>query len=75
MPTSDATIIDLEEEEEEEGLRQEAAKKRNDIAIANFMMAFTSEGIIGLVYKAVTVDWPDGLPHLIVLAMLQRYMP
>jgi hypothetical protein len=50
-------------------------KKRNEIVIPNFMIAFTSESTISLVYKAATVDWPDGLAHLILLAMLQRYMP
>lgn len=72
MPASDAEVIDLTDAQ---GLRQEAAKKRNEIAIANFTMAITSEGTISLVYKAATADWPDGLAHLIVVAMLQRYMP
>ncbi len=72
MPASDAEVIDLTDVQ---GLRQEAAKKRNEIAIANFTMAITSEGTISLVYKAATADWPDGLAHLIVVAMLQRYMP
>jgi hypothetical protein len=38
-------------------------------------MAFSSEGTISLVYKASNKDWPDGLAHLIVVAMLPRYMP
>jgi hypothetical protein len=54
---------------------QPAAKKRNEIVIANFTITFMSEGTIRLVYKASTADWPDGLAHLIVVMMLQRYMP
>jgi hypothetical protein len=38
------------------GKKQAAAKKRNEIAIANVTMAFTSEGTISLVYKAANVD-------------------
>jgi hypothetical protein len=72
MPTSDAAAVDLTNEE---GLRQEGAKKRNEVAIANFTMTFTSEGTISLVYKAATADWPDRLAHLIVVTMLQRYIP
>jgi hypothetical protein len=72
MTASDATVVDLTNAL---GLRQEAAKKRNEIAIANFTMAFASEDTISLVYKAATADWPDGLAHLIVVAMLQKYMP
>ena len=72
LPTTDASIID---ETTDPGKKQAAAKKRNEIAMANFTMAFTTEGTISLVYKAETADWPDGLAHLIVSAMLQRYMP
>jgi hypothetical protein len=38
-------------------------------------MVFRSEGTISMVYKATNADWPDGLVHLIVVAMLSRYMP
>jgi hypothetical protein len=72
LPASDGTTID---QTTEPGKKQAAAKKRNEIALANFTMAFTSEGTISLVYKASTADWPDGLAHLVVVAMLNRYMP
>jgi hypothetical protein len=38
-------------------------------------MAFTSEGTISFVCRAPSSDRPDGLAHLIALAMLERYMP
>jgi hypothetical protein len=72
LPTTDATAVDITTEL---GKKQTAAKKRNEIVIANFTMAFSSEGTISLVYKASTVDWPNGLAHLFVIAMLQQYMP
>jgi hypothetical protein len=51
------------------------AKKRNDIAMANLTMAFTSEITMGLVYKAQTEEWPGGLAHLVVAALKAKYMP
>jgi hypothetical protein len=72
LPRTNSTSIDLGTDA---GKLQAEAKKRNEIAIANFTMAFTSEGTISLVYKSSTADWLDGLAHLIVVAMLQRYMP
>jgi hypothetical protein len=53
LPNADASTID---EATDAGKRQALAKKRNEIAMANFTMAFTSEGTISLVYKAETAD-------------------
>ena len=46
MPESNETLLDATTEL---GKKQEAAKKRNVIAMANLTMAFTSEGTIALV--------------------------
>jgi hypothetical protein len=43
--------------------------------MANFTMAFTSEGVMGLVYKALTTDWPSGLPTVAVQDLLKKYRP
>jgi hypothetical protein len=66
LPSTDAAAID---QTSDAGKKQAAAKKRNEIALANFTMAFTSEGTISLVYKTSTADWPDGLAHLVMIAM------
>lgn len=64
MPARDTTTVDITTDV---GKRQTgAAKKRNKIAVANFTIAFTSEGTISMVYKATNADWLDGLAHLIV---------
>jgi hypothetical protein len=47
LPADDATSVDISTPE---GVLQAAAKKRNEIAVVNFTMAFTSEGTISLVY-------------------------
>jgi glucan biosynthesis protein len=45
LPATDATVIDTTMPS---GKLQDEAKKRNEIAIVNFMMAFTNEGTISL---------------------------
>ncbi len=51
-----------------------AAKKRNEVAMANFTMAFTTEGVmVLLVYKASTTDWPSGLATVVVQGLLNKY--
>ncbi len=44
--------------------------------MANLSMAFTSEkGKMGLVYKAMTPEWPGGLAYLVVEALNKKYRP
>ena len=72
MPARENDPID---DTTDEGKKEAAAKKRNAVAVANFTMAFTSEGTMGLIYKATTTDWPSGLSHLIVRALMRKYRP
>ena len=43
--------------------------------MANYTMAFTSEGTISLIYEAETTEWPNGLACLVTEALKQRFMP
>ena len=43
--------------------------------MANLSMAFTSEGSMGLIYKAMTPDWPGGLAYLVVEQLFKKYQP
>lgn len=72
IPPSEETIIDVSTAA---GKEPEAAKMRNAIAMANLTMAFTSEAAMSLVYKAQSTDWPGGLAHLVVAALLEKYQP
>ena len=72
LPATEDTVIDTTTDE---GKREEAAKKRNALAMANLTMAFTSESTMGLVYKAMSTDWPSGLAHLVVAALFKKYQP
>jgi hypothetical protein len=57
------------------GKKMLAAKKRNEVAMANFTMAFTTEGVMGLVYRALTTDWPSGLAMVVDQGLLKKYRP
>ena len=58
-----------------EGEKQEKAKKMNAIAITNLTTDFTSESLIGMVYQAITTEWPSELEHTLVDTLLKKYIP
>ena len=58
-----------------EGMAMEAAKKRNEVAMASLTMAFTSESVMRMVYKSYTTQWPNGLAKLVVQALMKKYCP
>lgn len=70
LPVLKSNILD---ESTDVGKRQASVKKCNHVPVANFTMAFTSKGTMLLVYKAITVNWPNGLAHLIVKALEDKY--
>ena len=72
MPASDAVLLD--ETVAADKIMIEA-KKKNAVAMANLSMAFTSEGSMGLVYKAMTSAWPNGLAHLVIKSLFNKYQP
>eukprot|EP00957_Ditylum_brightwellii_P061346 4656283-Ditylum_brightwellii.AAC.1 len=51
------------------------SKRSNAIAMASFTMAFTSKSLIGMVYAAMTTDWPCGLAYKIMVALHEKYAP
>ena len=72
MPADNTVLIDPATDE---GKLAKAAVKRNKIAMANFTMAFASEGTMSLIYKAETSAWPNGLASLVTDALKAKYMP
>jgi hypothetical protein len=51
------------------------AKRCNAVAMANLPMVFTSEGTMGLVYKAMSANWPNGLAYLVIKGLFKKYQP
>jgi hypothetical protein len=70
MPARDGDVVDATTHPQ-----VAKAKKRNDIAMANLTMAFTSKMTMGLVYKTQTEEWPGGIAHLGVAALKSKCMP
>jgi hypothetical protein len=72
MPASYITPLDGTKED---GILALAAKKRNQVAMANLTMAFQSEGSMSLIYESKTSAWPMGLAHKVISEMKQEYHP
>jgi hypothetical protein len=72
LPTTDAENLSDDEEVAE---RQEKAKRRNQIALAQFAMAFTKDSEMAMLYEAETTDWPNGLATIVVNALFRKYCP
>jgi len=53
LPDTEDKVID---KTTVEGKKKEAAKKRNQVAITSFTMAFQTEGLMGIINKACTQD-------------------
>ena len=69
---SDSTSLD--DSNPEQALLK-IAKNKNAAAMAYLTMAFTSEMMMGLVYKSMTVDWPEGIAYLVVESLMKKYKP
>eukprot|EP00957_Ditylum_brightwellii_P087377 6650871-Ditylum_brightwellii.AAC.1 len=73
LPDREASIID--ETDAAAAVAIKKAKRSNTIVMASFTMAFTSESLIGMVYAAMTTDWPSGLAYKIMVALHEKYVP
>jgi hypothetical protein len=45
------------------------------MAMASFTMAFTREGIMLLVSKVKTKEWPEGLAYLVAPELNKKFKP
>ena len=72
MPESSESSIDATREE---GKKQRQAKHQNDMALLSLTMAYSKEGIVGLINRSRTAEWPDGLAYLIVVGLMKKYRP
>ena len=72
LPLNEAEMLD---ESNDAHKKKIMAKKHNAVAMASLSMAFTSEGTMFLVYKAMNADWPNGLVHLVIKGLFKKYQP
>ena len=72
LPGSDAEALD---NNVDIAASQTLAKKRNDIAMAQFTMAFTTDSELSMVLAAESTDWPNGKASSVVDALIQKFCP
>jgi len=48
---------------------------KNELAMASFSMAFTTEKTMNIVYASCTEEWPDGIAYLVVRELMKKYRP
>jgi hypothetical protein len=73
--TAESSLPANEEEEPGDTKEQKAARKRNLTAMYNFTLAFSTEGLCGMIFKAMTAEWPSGKAHLVIKALNEKYRP
>lgn len=73
--TVEADLPTLEVVGANETQEQTDARKRNSLGMFNFTLAFTTEALMGIVYKARTNEWPSGKAHLVVSMLFKKYKP
>ena len=54
---------------------QVAAMKRNDMAVAAYTLAFSTDRMMAFIDKGTTPDWPEGNAHLITKALFAKDKP
>ena len=72
LPETHTTPLDLDTES---GRTQRLAKRQNQMAMTCFTMAFLTDGLMGLVTKSITREWPGGLAYPVVKGLMKRYRP
>ena len=72
MPVDDHVACN---EKTADGKHQLKAKVANDVAMANLMMAFLSEGLMGLIHQSMDADWPNGLACKVIDGLHKRFVP
>jgi hypothetical protein len=61
LPEKEVSEID---EQDEKGKLARLAVSKNELAMASFLIAFTTNKAMNILYAACTENWPDGEAHL-----------
>jgi hypothetical protein len=72
MPQSESDVIDERTDAEKETA---AAKQRSVLAMANQTNSFETAGLLGMIYEAMSNDWPAQLSHLMVVQLFKKFSP
>ena len=72
LPATEDAVLDVNNLAEKE---QDDARKRNSHAMACYTMAFTTNSLMSVVYRARTTEWPNGIAARVTAALFNRYQP
>jgi len=59
----------------EETKKKLAAVDRNDDAMANLTLAFTTDELISMILASQTAEWPEGLACNVIKELIKKYKP
>jgi hypothetical protein len=57
------------------GRLQKLEKKQIEMSISRFTKVFVADGIMGLVSKTITKEWPEGFTYLVVRGLMKKFRP
>jgi hypothetical protein len=73
--TVETDLLALEAVGANETQEETDARKRNTLAMYNFTLAFASEGLMGIIYKSRSNEWPNGKAHKVVEQLFKKFKP
>ena len=71
LPGKEVSEID---ENEEKGKLECLVVRKNEMAMASFSIAFTTEKAMIIIYEACTENWPDGEAHFVLRELYKSYV-
>lgn len=74
LPANQAEVNSLTGSDEDTK-RKLAAVSRNDTAMANLTLAFTSDELLRMILSAQTSEWPDGRACDVIKDLTKKYKP
>jgi hypothetical protein len=72
LPEKEVSEID---KQDKKGKLARLAVSKNELAMASFLIAFTTNKAMNILYAACTENWHDGEAHLMVRELYKRYQP
>jgi hypothetical protein len=71
----ESDLPDKEVPQTVETKEQEAARERNSTAVYYLTLTFESGESMKFIYKEFTIDYPNGLAHLVIKALWKKFKP
>ena len=73
--TADANLPGTEAEDVSSSAAKAVALERNALAIASLTLAFQTDGLLNMITKAQSTDWPNGKAYEVIDALFKKFQP